>query len=51
MWLQVINMPLHRYTYLIFLLCMVTINIYAKPQHVFQSGNPIANFAWDENEN
>ena len=32
-------------------LCMVTINIYAEPQYVFQSDDPIANYAWDENEN
>lgn len=31
-------------------LCMVTINIYAESQYVFQSENPIANFAWDEND-
>ena len=30
---------------------MVTINIYAEPQYVFQSDDPIANYAWDENEN
>lgn len=29
---------------------LVSINVYAKPQYVFQSVDPIANFAWDEND-
>lgn len=39
----------YYHTYL-FLLYLVSINVYAKPQYVFQSENPIANFAWDEND-
>ena len=38
-------MPSHRNTYLILLLCATSISVYAKPQYVFQSENPIANFA------
>lgn len=43
-------MSLHRYTYFILLLCTASITILAKPNYVFQSENPIANFAWDEND-
>ena len=42
-------MPTLRNTYLL-LLYLVSINVYAKPQYVFQSEDPIANFAWDEND-
>ncbi len=35
----------YRYTYLILLLCTASINVCAKPHYVFQSENPIANFA------
>ena len=38
-----------RNTYLL-LLYLVSINVYAKPQYVFQSVDPIANFAWNEND-
>ncbi len=38
----------YYHTYL-FLMYLVSINVYAKPQYVFQSVDPIANFAWDEN--
>ena len=41
----------YYHTYFLPLLYLVSINVYAKPQYVFQSENPIANFAWDENEN
>ena len=34
----------YRYTYLILLLCTASITLCAKPQYVFQSENPIANF-------
>lgn len=37
------------FTYL-FLLCLVPISMCAKPQYVFQSMDPIANFAWNEND-
>ena len=40
----------YRYTYLILLLFMASVGACAKPQYVFQSENPIANFAWDEND-
>ncbi len=39
----------YYHTYL-FLMYLVSINVYAKPQYVFQSVDPIANFAWDEND-
>lgn len=42
-------MPTLRYTYLL-LLYLVSINVYAEPQYVFQSEAPIANFAWNEND-
>ena len=35
----------YRYTYLILLLCTAHLTVCAKPQYVFQSENPIANFA------
>ena len=35
----------YRYTYLILLLFMASVGVCAKPQYVFQSENPIANFA------
>jgi len=38
-------MPSHRYTYLILLLFMASVGACAKPRYVFQSENPIANFA------
>lgn len=40
----------YRYTYIILLLCTAHLTVCAKPQYVFQSENPIANFAWDEND-
>ena len=40
----------YRYTYLILLLCTAHLTVCAKPHYVFQSENPIANFAWDEND-
>lgn len=40
----------YYHTYFLPLLYLVSINVYAKPQYVFQSENPIANFAWDEND-
>ena len=40
----------YYHTYLILLLCTASITLCAKPQYVFQSENPIANFAWDEND-
>ena len=39
-----------RRTYFLILLCMCAILTHAKPQYVFQTENPIANFAWDEND-
>jgi hypothetical protein len=39
----------YYHTYFLPLLYLVSINVYAKPQYVFQSEDPIANFAWDEN--
>ena len=43
-------MSLHRYTYFILLLCTASLTMLAKPNYVFQSEDPIANFAWDEND-
>ena len=40
----------YRYTYLILLLFMASVGVCAKPNYVFQSKNPIANVAWDEND-
>lgn len=40
----------YYHTYFLPLLYLVSINVYAKPQYVFQSVDPIANFAWDEND-
>lgn len=40
----------HNYTYLILLLWLAPITMLAKSTYVFQSENPIANFAWDEND-
>lgn len=39
-----------RRTYFLILLCMCAMLTHAKPQYVFQSVNPIANFAWNEND-
>ena len=39
-----------RRTYFLILLCMCAMLTHAKPQYVFQTENPIANFAWDEND-
>ena len=38
--------PLSHLAYLLLVLCMYPSMIHAKPQYVFQSENPIANFAW-----
>jgi hypothetical protein len=40
----------YYHTYFLPLLYLVSINVYAKPQYVFQSVDPIANFAWDEDD-
>lgn len=40
----------YYHTYFLPLLYLVSINVYAKPQYVFQSVDPISNFAWDEND-
>lgn len=40
----------YYHTYFLPLLYLVSINVYAKPQYVFQSEDPIANFAWNEND-
>ena len=37
-------------SHLLLLLCVYPFSILAKPQYVFQSENPIANFAWEEND-
>ena len=36
--------------YLLLLLCVYPFFMLAKPKYVFQSENPKANFAWDEND-
>ena len=42
--------PLSHLAYLLLVLCMCPFLIHAEPQYVFQSENPIANFAWNEND-
>lgn len=37
-------------SHLLLLLCVYPFSILAKPQYVFQSENPIAIFAWEEND-
>ncbi len=37
-------------SHLLLLLCVYPFSILAKPNYVFQSEDPIANFAWDEND-
>ena len=37
---------LRHLVYLSFFLCLCQFPVFAKPQFVFQSENPIANFAW-----
>ena len=41
---------LRHLVYLSFFLCLCQFPVLAKPQYVFQSENPIANFAWNEND-
>ena len=43
-------MILFRHTYLLFFLCICPFSVLAKSQYIFQSENPIANFAWNEND-